>query len=134
MKHLIVFLLSLCLTPLFAGEVPANLKARVAKGILASSGVTSVICSDATLASEFQKAGMTVGDSKVAYGADTAEVKALAAKGKLVICGSVADLSAGGSLAIVEEGGKPKVYLHMGNVAKSGVVLGDLVLKIATKL
>ncbi len=134
MKPFRLFLVTLIGLFAYAGDVPAPLKARLVKSIITSSNIAAVTCSDATMAAEFGKIGVAVGDSKVAYGANAAEVKALAASGKLVICSSVAELAAGGSLAIVEEGGKPKVYMHLGNVSKSGAALGDTVLKIATRI
>jgi hypothetical protein len=51
-------------------------------------------------------------------------------KGKLIICPKLEWLPKGGSIAIVEEGGKPAIYLHMQNIGASGVTLSDAVLKI----
>ena len=119
---------------LLGSDLPNDMKAKFTKIIASSSGATSVLCKDASVASELTKAGVTVGESKFVWASSTAEVKALAASGKLVICGKLDELPQGGSIAIVEEGGKPAIYLHMGNIAKSGVTLGDAILKIGKRL
>ena len=36
----------------------------------------------------------------------------------------------GGCIAIIEEGGKPAIYLHMQNINASGVALSEAILKI----
>ena len=67
----------------------------------------------------FAKAGVAIPQGIVAK---TAEEAAAAFK------------TLGGSIAVVEEGGKPQIYLHMGNLAASGVTLSDAVLKIGKRL
>ena len=121
---------------LVGGELPAAMQAKFIK-ILAQSANSAgkVACKDSAVADELAKAGVTAdGSSKVAWAASESEVKALKAAGKLVICGKLEWLPAGGAIAIVEEGGKPQIYLHMGNIAASGVALSDTVLKIGKRL
>ena len=72
--------------------------------------------------------------SKVAWGTNEAQVKALKAEGKLVICPSLDLLPKGGSIAIVEEDNKPQIYLHLKNITLSGVTVSDAILKIGKKL
>ena len=84
---------------------------------------------------ELGKVGVSAeASSKIAWAASEGEVRSLKAAGKLVLCGKLDWLPVGGSIAIVEEGGKPQVYLHMGNIAASGVALSDNILKIGKKL
>jgi len=118
-----------------AGDLPADVQAKFVKILASSAGSAGkVSCKNATLAAELSKQGVATDDgSKVAWASSEGEVKALKAAGKLVICPTLAWLSAGGSIAVVEEGGKPQIYLHMNNIAASGVTLSDAVLKIGKK-
>lgn len=129
-------IISLATASLAGGELPAEVQAKFIKILAASAGSPGkVACKDATLSAELGKAGVSADPaSKVAWAASEAEVKALKAAGKLVICGKLDWLPTGGSIAIVEENGKPQIYLHMGNIAASGVSLSDTVLKIGKRL
>lgn len=121
---------------LIGGELPADVQAKFIK-ILANSANSAgkVACKDGGVAGELAKVGVNADPgSKVAWAASEAEVRSLKGAGKLVICGKLDWLPAGGAIAIVEEGGKPQIYLHMGNIAASGVTLSDTVLKIGKKL
>ncbi len=128
--------LAFAATGLSAGDLPANVQAKFIKILASSAGSAGkVACKDAALAGELAKVEVTAdGGSKVAWASSEGEVKALKGAGKLVICGKLEWLPAGGAIAIVEEGGKPQIYLHMGNIAASGVTLSDAVLKIGKKL
>ncbi|HLO68804.1 MAG TPA: hypothetical protein VK188_17395 [Holophaga sp.] len=119
-----------------AGDLPADVQAKFIKILASSAGSAGkVACKNAALAAELGKQGVTADDgSKVAWAASEGEVKAMKAAGKLVICPNLAWLPAGGAIAIVEEGGKPQIYLHMGNIGASGVTLSDAVLKIGKRL
>jgi len=119
-----------------AGDLPAEIQVKFLK-ILASSANSpgKVACRDAALAAKFPEAGLAEDpSSRVAWAGSEAEVKSLKMAGKLVICGRLEWLQTGGSIAVVEEAGKPQIYLHMGNIAASGVTLSDAVLKIGKKL
>jgi len=123
-------------TSLSAGELPADVQAKFIKILAASANSAGkVACKDAAVAGELSKAGVAAdAGAKVAWAASEGEVKSLKAAGKLVICGKLDWLPAGGSIAIVEEGGKPQIYLHMGNIGASGVTLSDTILKIGKRL
>jgi hypothetical protein len=112
---------------LAAGDVPVDIAARFVK-IVSSSHVA---CKDAAMATALGPAVDPA--SKFAWGASESEVKALKAAGKCVITSKVEWLASGGSIAIVEEGGKPQMYIHSGNVAASGVTLPDAVLKVSKR-
>ena len=121
---------------LAAGELPPETQAKFIKILASSAGSAGkVVCNNGALAGELGKVGVSPDPgSKVAWASSEAEVKSLKGAGKLVICGKLEWLSAGGSIAVVEEGGKPQIYLNMGNIAASGVTLSDAVLKIGKKL
>jgi hypothetical protein len=113
-----------------AGDVPADIAARFVKII--SSG--KVACKDATMASALGGVGCAVdGGAKFAWAASEAEVKSLKAAGKCVITSRLEWLASGGTVAIVEEGGRPQMYIHSGNLAASGASLPDAVLKVSKR-
>jgi len=66
--------------------------------------------------------------------ANSPEAASHKAAGTFVICSKLDDLPKGGSIAIVEEGGKPQIYLHTGHISASGVTLSDSLLKIGKRL
>jgi hypothetical protein len=119
-----------------AGELPPELQAKFVKILANNAGSAGkVACKNATLAAKLGEIQVAVDPgAKVAWASSEAEVAALKGAGKMVICGSLEWLPKGGSIAVVEEGGKPQIYLHMGNIAASGVTLGDAVLKIGKRL
>ncbi|MBV5350235.1 hypothetical protein JZU71_03585, partial [bacterium] len=113
-----------------AGELPPEVLAKFVK-LLSSSANSAgkVACKDGAMAGELAKLGVNAdGSSKVAWAASEGEVRSLKGAGKLVLCGRLEWLPAGGAIAIVEEGGKPQIYLHMGNIAASGISLSDTIL------
>jgi len=119
-----------------AGELPAPIQAKFIRILASSAGSAGkVACSNAALAEELAKVGVSADPgSKVAWASSEGELKAFKAAGKLVICPKEEWLAPGGSIAVVEEGGKPQIYLHMGHIGDSGVVLADSVLKLGKKL
>lgn len=127
--------LLLAATTLSAGDLPAAVQAKFVKILCAAAGSPGkVACKDSEVLAELEKIGVAHdAAAKVAWGKG-GEVKALKAAGKFVICAKLDDLPAGGAIAVVEEGGKPQIYLHMGNIAASGVTLADSVLKIGKRL
>ena len=134
-RNLTIYVISfMCFLALSAEQLPIALTAKFIKVIASSSGVPSVICKDATIAAELTKIGVTLGESKIAWASSPADVKVQAATGKLVICGNLNELPMGGSIAIIEEGGRPAIYLNMANVTKSGVTLGDAILKMGKRI
>ena len=122
--------------PVLGGDLPPEIQAKFIKILASSAGSAGkVACKDGGVMAELAKLGFANDPgSKVAWGSSEGEVKAFKGGGKLVICGKLEWLPAGGAIAIVEEGGKPQIYLHMGNIAGSGVTLSDAVLKIGKKL
>ncbi len=120
---------------LSAADLPADLQAKFIKIIASNAGSAGkVACKDAAVAGALS--GMGVANdagAPVAYASSEAEVGALKAAKKLVICPKLEWLPKGGSIAIVEEGGRPAIYLHMQNIGASGVALSDAVLKIGKR-
>jgi hypothetical protein len=121
---------------MLAGDLTPDIQAKFVKILATSAGSPGKVdCSNAGLNAELGKVGMAHDPgSRVAWASSEGEVKSLKAAGKLVLCGKLEWLAAGGSIAVVEENGKPQIYLHMGNISASKVVLSDAVLKIGKKL
>jgi hypothetical protein len=118
---------------LVAGELPTGLQAKFIKVIAASASSGTIACRDAALASELKGLGIGVeGGAKLAYAGSEGDLAAL--KGKLIVVPKLEWLAKGGAIALIEEGGKPAIYLHMGHIAASGVTLSDAILKIGKKI
>ncbi len=128
--------LPLAVASLHGGELPADMQAKfVALLCKSANSAGKIAVKDSVLKAELAKVGVNADDgASVAWASSEAEVKSLKAAKKMVLCGKLEFLPAGGSVAIVEEGGKPQIYLHMGNIAASGVPLADSILKIGKKL
>jgi hypothetical protein len=115
-------------------ELSADTEAKFLKILLSSTGQFGFACSDAAFKAKLEAAGIAVSPGfKMAWAASEGEVKTLKAAGKLVIVPVLGWLKAGGSLAIVSEGGKPQVYLNSANIKSSGMTLSDTIVKLAKK-
>ena len=130
MKHtLLVASVISTMTMTLSAELPASIQAKFVR-IIAG---TSIACKHQALVSDLSAIGVAV-DPASKFGFATTESEVNTMKGKLIIVTSLPLLAKGGSIAIVEEGGKPQIYLHMGNLNASGVVPPDAILKIGKKL
>lgn len=125
-----LLVLPACSMLMVAGDVPAPIAAKFVKII--SSG--HVACKDSEMAAALAAAGVTVdAGSKFAWAGSEGEVKALKAAGKCVLGNKLEWLTSGASLVIVEEGGKPQMIIHAGNLGASGATLPDAVLKVSKR-
>lgn len=113
---------------------PVDLKAKLVKTIASVMKVNAVMCKDSSVASALKAVNTTIGDSVIVWAATPSEVKANAGTGKLILCGKLDELPLGGCIAIVEEGGKPAIYIHVINVQKNNITLPDAILKIGKPL
>lgn len=114
-----------------AGDLPPEVAAKLLKIIATSSG-GKVACRDAGMKAALEAAGVTVdGDSKIVWATNPIEVKML--KGKLVVVPRKEFMSAGAGIALVEDGGKPKIFLNQAAIAASGVALSDAIYKVGEK-
>ncbi|MCE1229125.1 MAG: hypothetical protein LWX11_06530 [Firmicutes bacterium] len=125
-------LITLLLTSaLSAGELPPETAAKYLK-VIASTAGNKVSCRDAALKAALEGAGIKVdGDAKVIWATNPLEIKSN--KGKLVVVGRRDMLAAGGCIAILEEGGKTKIYLNQPAILASGVALSDMIYKVGEK-
>lgn len=117
-----------------AQELAPETQAKFLKILLSSTGQFGFACADPSFKAKLEASGIAVAPGfKMAWAETEAEAKALKASGKLVIVPNLAWLKhgGGGSLAIVEENGKPQIYLNAANVKASGMTLSDTIVKIA---
>jgi len=118
-----------------AQTAPLETQAKFVKVLLSSSGQFGFACNDEGLKKKLEELGVSVGPGfKYAWGSSEPEVRALKAQGRFIICPNVEWLKSGGCIAIIEEGGKPQLYLHSANTKASGVTVSDAIMKIAKKI
>lgn len=114
-----------------AGELPPETAAKLIKIIATATG-GKVSCRDSGMKAALEAAGITVdGDSKLVWATNPVEIKML--KGRLVVVGRKEFLSAGAGIALVEDGGKPKIYLNQAAITASGVTMPDAIYKVGEK-
>jgi len=114
---------------------PLELETKFVKVLLASNGQFGFACNDPALKAKLEEAGVSVGPGfKFAWGSSEPEVRALKAQNRFIVCPTLDWLKSGGCLAIVEEDGRPQLYLHVANTKASGVTLSDAISKIAKKM
>jgi hypothetical protein len=119
---------------LAAQDLAPETQAKFLKILLSSTGQFGFACADPGFKAKLEANGIAVSPGfKMAWAESEAEVKSLKAAGKLVIVPKLAWLKAGGSIAIVEEQGKPQIYLNPANVKASGMTLSDTIVKMAKK-
>lgn len=130
----IAFLILTALTSSLAGgDVAPSATARVLRVVAATSGTENrVACADGEVASELKILGIEIDPmAKVAWAANERDLKALLQGGHLVVCGKPPLLSKGAGIALSLEGGRPVVYISLGNVKASNSQLPDSIVKIA---
>ena len=129
-------ILCCCSGVLTAGDLPQDIQAKFIRIIAKQPGLNGQIaCSDPEMAKAITAAGSTVdAGAKLLYASSEAEVKSGKGAGKLVICGKTEWLPSGAGIALVEEGGKPSIYLHLGNSGASGVTLTDVIMKLGKRI
>ena len=113
-----------------AGDISPEIAAKLIKIIAVSAG-GKVSCRDATMKTALEGVGVTVdGDSKIVWATNPVEIKMLKMQNRLVITGNKSFLASGAAIALVEDGGKPKIYLNQSAIAASGIALSDAIYKV----
>ena len=125
----------LCALGLDAQGVPLDTQAKFLKVLLTTTGQFGFACNDPALTRKLEELGVSVGPGfKFAWGSSEPEVRALKAQNRFVICPSLDWLKSGACMALVEEEGRPQLYLQSANAKASGMTLPDAISKIARKL
>ena len=135
MRRALVFSVGCLLAGALHGQdLPPATQAKFLKMLITSTGQFGFACTDPALKPQLEANGVSVSPGfLMAWAASEAEVKALKAAGKMVIVPRRAWLKTGGSIALVEEDGKPSIYLNMVNVKASGLHLSDAIIQMARK-
>lgn len=119
---------------LSAGELPIETAAKLVKVVVNGTG-GKITCRDAAMKAALESNGVSVDSSaSIIWSSSPAEIKMLKARGRLIITSRPEQLAMGACIAIAEDGGRPKIYLHPANLAASGVSLPDAVLKLGEKI
>ena len=117
-----------------AQDMSPETQAKFLKLLLSSTGQFGFACADAAFKAKLEASGLAVSPGfKMAWAATEAEVKPLKAAGKLVIVPKLAWLKLGGAIALIEEDGKPQIYINPANIKASGMTLSDTIVKMAKK-
>jgi hypothetical protein len=118
-----------------AQNAPLETQAKFVKVLLSSAGQFGFACNEPALKAKLEEMGVSVGPGfKFAWGSSEPEVRALKAQGRFIICPNLDWLKSGACMAIVQEGGKPELYLDTANTKASGVTISDAITKIAKKV
>lgn len=114
---------------LMSGELPLGLQMKFVKIITSNAAIA---CKSVVVYDELRNSGIPLDNSsKFAYATTSAEVMSMS--GKLIIVPNLELLSKGASIALVEEGGKPQIYLHVANITSSGGKIPDMIYKIGKR-
>ena len=112
-----------------------EVQAKFIKVLMSSTSQFGFACSDEGMKKKLEEMGISVGPGfKFAWAASVSEVRALKQQNHFIICPNVDWLKDGACIAVVEEGGRPGLYLDVANAKASGVTLSDAILKIAKKI
>lgn len=134
MRLFLTGILATLLAPvLWAGDLPLPMTAKLLSLVAkSSSDGARIACKDPNLAGELQKLGIEINSAaRIVWTDSPAEVRMLSSQNRCVVSNSPTALSAGASLVMFEEGGKPKLMVNARNLQKSGVALSDQILKAA---
>lgn len=134
MKFLPAILAATLGLSLSAGELPTETTAKIVKIIVNGAG-GRINCRDNAMKSALESNSVaTDGASTIVWTSSPSEIRMLKTQRKLIISNRSEHLAMGASVAITEDGGKPKIFLHQGNIAASGITLSDAVFKIGEKI
>jgi len=136
MKRLVSIALALAaVTGLRAQSPGLEVEAKFVKVLLTSTGQFGFCCNDAALKKKLEEMGVSVGPGfKFAWGSSEPEVLALKAQDRFIVCSNLEWCKRGACMAVVEEGGKPQLYLNTANAKATGVTLPEAIVKIARKI
>ena len=119
---------------LTAAELPVETAAKLVKVVVNGTG-GKITCRDGAMKAALESNGVVVDSSaSIIWSSSPIEIRMLKSRGKLIITSRPDQLDMGAAIAIAEDGGRPKIYLHPANLAASGISLPDAVLKIGEKI
>lgn len=128
-KALLLAMISL---GVYAQDLPLNTQIKLLRIMMSSAGQYGIACPDAATKAKLESVGINIGPNyKLGLAMTEEEVKSLKKAGKLVIVNNSAWLSAGASIAVTSQDGKPQITLNAANIKASGVTLSDTLIKMA---
>ena len=133
-KHILTAFVATLGLSLPAAELPIETAAKLVKVVVNGTG-GKITCRDGAMKAALESNGVQVDSSaNIVWSSSAVEIKMLKARGKLIITSRPENLGMGACIAIAEDGGRPKIYLHPTNLAASGISLPDSVLKMGQKI
>jgi hypothetical protein len=122
-------------TVLAAQGAPLEVEAKFVKILVTSMGQFGFACNDDALKARLEGMGISVGPGfKFAWAMSDAEVMALKAQGRFIVCPNPDWFKHGACMAVTQEEGRPQLFMSVANVKASGVVLPEAIAKIAKKM
>ena len=130
-RALLTIGLSLVAMAAQAGDLAPDVASKFIK-IIASTTGGKVFTRDPGMKSSLEAAGVTVDASAKVYWCTTpSEVKMAAQQRRLCVVGHSGLLGAGAAVALIEDGGRPKIMINKTAVDASGVSLPDMIFKVS---
>lgn len=127
-NYILAGLIALLATGAWAGELSPEVLAKFIK-IAATDG--KVACKDAALKSALEAAGVTVDSgARMVWCTNANEIKMAKMQGKLAVVGRPELMGAGGGIALLDDGGKPKIVVNKALIAASGVNVSPMLFKV----
>jgi hypothetical protein len=122
--------------PLSAQAVPVDEAAKFLLILATSAGSEGrVACKEMDMVIQLKKQEISV-DAKanVAWAFTPDQTKFYAGQGKLVVCNNRKLFGDGGAIAFERVSGRLVIFVHQGNLGRSGVTLPDAFLRNAVKM
>lgn len=128
LRCVVSLMLVFCGSFLQAGELPPEVLAKFLK-IAAADG--KIACKDPALKSALEAAGVTVDSgAKIIWCTNPNEIKMAKMSGKLCVVGRPELVIAGCGIAILDDGGKPKIMVNKAAIAASGANVSPMLFKV----
>jgi len=114
-----------------AGDLSPEIATKFIK-IIASTSGGKAFTRDPAMKAALESAGVTIDSSaKVYWCTSPAEVKMAIQQRRLCVVGQSSLLGAGAGVALIEDGGRPKIMINKSAVDASGVSLPDMIFKVS---
>lgn len=130
-RFLVPALLFILGIPSPAGDLAPEVAAKFIK-ILASTSGGKAFARDPAMKAALEGAGVVVdANAKVYWCTSPQEVKMAVMQRRLCVVGQSGLLGAGAAIALLEDGGRPKIAINKHAVDASGVSLPDMIFKVS---
>jgi len=128
-RVLLQVLIASAASAVWAVDLSPDVLAKFIK-IAASDGKVS--CKDPALKSSLEAAGVVIDSgASVVWCTNAGEIKMAKMQGKLALVGRPELMSAGGGVAILNDGGKPKIIVNKAAIAASNANISPMLFKVS---